>query len=127
MEKPKLYKPKKIKSKKFGKTRSQKGYDQDWFVYRKRFLHYNKSCYACGSEKDLHVDHLVAHKGNDYLFKKLDNHIPLCSKCHGIVTALFDRSKVPRTMEKLEWFKSKRGELGIDSKVFVLPVYKKRR
>lgn len=64
-------------------------YDRAWRAYRKRFLEINSKCYACSNFARV-VDHLIPHKGDIQLFKKLDNHLPLCEKCHNTVTALFD-------------------------------------
>lgn len=127
MKKAKQFKRKKVSgSRVFNRQTStdrSKLYDRDWQVYRHRFLYYNTQCYACGSTEQLHVDHLVAHKGDAELFKKLTNHIPLCHKCHSHVTGLFDRFKIPRTQEKLEWINKKRASLGLTTSVKVMPRY----
>lgn len=109
------------------KSASAKGYDMDWRSYRIRFLYYNKTCYACGATGKLHVDHVIAHKGDMLLFKKLDNHIPLCDSCHSVVTSLFDRHAVPRVQEKLEWLVKQRAKNSITSSVKVLAYYAKGR
>ena len=127
MKKSKQFKPKKVQGNRvFNRntsTERSKLYDQTWQIYRYRFLHYNKRCYACGSEEKLHVDHLLPHKGDVDLFKKLNNHIPLCDRCHGQVTTLFDRFKIPRQEEKLKWLHDKRAECGVVSSVKVLTRY----
>lgn len=124
---PKLYKPNSFKS---GKSYSgskprnarKSGYDKDWDKYRFRFLHHNPQCYACSAKATV-VDHIVAHKGDPVLFKKLDNHLPLCSPCHNHITARFDRHATPMTEEKIKYLHEQRKSLNITTKVKVLPSY----
>ncbi len=99
-------------------------YDSAWSSYRARFLHINSTCYCCGN-KALVVDHLVPHKGDEILFKKLDNHIPLCIVCHNTITAKFDRNhKVGNTITaKLTWMAGVRARNLIVSRVKVLSSY----
>ncbi len=129
MKKSKQYKPKKNpNAKKFtplAKRRSstQLGYDYDWQKYRFRFLHYNPHCYACGSTEKLHVDHLIPHRGDVELFKKLNNHIPLCDSCHGYVTLKYDKVTPPNTQGKIAWLNTRRKEFGITTSVRVLSRY----
>jgi 5-methylcytosine-specific restriction endonuclease McrA len=73
-----------------GRKKIEAMYDHNWEKYRKRFLAVNPTCYACGAVAIV-VDHLRPHQGDETLFKKLDNHIPLCIVCHNTVTSLFDR------------------------------------
>jgi 5-methylcytosine-specific restriction endonuclease McrA len=96
-------------------------YDHSWEKYRLRFLKENKLCYACAAPATV-VDHIYAHRGDAELFKKLDNHLPLCSTCHNKVTALFDRKRRP-TEEKIRWFNNMRLRLGITHRVRILPRY----
>lgn len=127
-KKNKVFKKKASGNKKFQKnkllTGRAKGYDVEWTRYRFRFLHYNPNCYMCG-EKATIVDHVVAHKGDDVLFKALDNHIPLCKKHHDQITAMYDRGEKPRTEDKMKWIQRIREELGIRTKVKRLPYYSK--
>jgi 5-methylcytosine-specific restriction endonuclease McrA len=84
-------------------------YDSKWESYRQRFLKFNSECYACGKPAVV-VDHLKPHQGDVKLFKKLDNHIPLCVVCHNTVTTLFDRkyrAGNPIT-PKISWLNRKR-------------------
>lgn len=73
-----------------GRQAIEKLYDRRWKKYCARFLGINRECYACGKPANT-VDHLIPHQGDVKLFEKLDNHIPLCEKCHNTVTSLFDR------------------------------------
>ena len=84
-------------------------YDHVWEAYRRKFLALNPECYACGKPSAV-VDHLKPHQGDWALFKKLDNHIPLCIVCHNTVTTLFDRKYKagnPIT-DKIKWLNRKR-------------------
>lgn len=73
-----------------GRKKIDSMYDGAWEKYRERFLRINPYCYACGEYANV-VDHLMPHQGDERLFKKLDNHIPLCTRCHNTATTLFDR------------------------------------
>ena len=56
------------------------------------------------------VDHLVPHKGDEILFEKLGNHIPLCIACHNYVTGKFDYNyRVGDSIEpKTKWLNEER-------------------
>ena len=112
------------KNKKFSNPSKQRGYlyDKTWNIYRVRFLFYNPNCYVCMSKSTV-VDHIVAHKGDEKLFKKLNNHMPLCKKCHDEITGLFDQFLVPKTDKKVEWINKKREESRVDIKIKVLGYY----
>lgn len=99
-------------------------YDRTWEAYREVFLRTNPVCYACGN-KSWVVDHLRPHKGCEKLFKQLDNHIPLCNKCHNTVTALFDKNYIKgNTIEpKLKWLERMRIDYQCSVRVKVLPKY----
>jgi 5-methylcytosine-specific restriction endonuclease McrA len=101
-------------------------YDGGWERYRIRFLRVNPECYAC-AKKSVVVDHLVPHQGDERLFKKLDNHIPLCISCHNTVTAKFDRNYVAGSpiTEKIKWLNQNRmpGDGGNPRRVKVLSSY----
>lgn len=128
MHKAKQFKPKKATGSRVFGTRSaaQKGYDGDWRKYRFRFLARNNSCYACGATEKLHVDHIVAHKGDSDLFEKLDNHMPLCHSCHSHVTNHFDKKKVPDVQGKIKWLNDMRAKYSISSRIQVLTRYRKK-
>ncbi len=101
-------------------------YDVAWEKYRARFLKINSDCYACG-KKATEVDHLIPHQGDEKLFKKLDNHIPLCVSCHSTVTSKFDRYYRPGNpvTEKIKFLSRNRfpTDTWIPTKVKVLASY----
>lgn len=99
-------------------------YDVVWEKYSREFLRINPRCYSCG-EKSEAVDHVEAHKGSEVLFKKLDNHIPLCHKCHNTVTSKFDKDYKPGSsiVNKLKWIAANRLRNQVDIRVKVLPSY----
>ena len=120
-----------FKSKDFGRKHNGRAnidamYDKDWERYRKRFLAVNSECYACGSLAIV-VDHLMPHQGDEKLFKKLDNHIPLCIVCHNTATSLFDKKYVRGNPidKKIAWLNSNRfpTDNWIPKKVRVLSSY----
>lgn len=125
--KPKQYKGNNFKS---GKSHSstkprnarRSGYDKEWDKYRFRFLHHNPQCYICPNKSTV-VDHIVAHKGDPVLFKKLDNHLPLCSGCHNTITGRFDRQLIPLVKEKMEFIQATRKSNNVVTRVKVLPSY----
>lgn len=121
------YKPKRLSGagRKFnGRKHLDNLYNHAWEKYRIRFLKTNPRCYVCGKPAT-EVDHLVPHKGDETLFKKLDNHIPLCESDHSKVTNLFDvKFKVGNPVtDKIKWMQMKRIGHGLDFKVRVLPNY----
>lgn len=99
-------------------------YDREWEKYRLHFLNQNPRCYACGVSATV-VDHLIPHKGDEDLFKKLDNHIPLCKSCHDKATALFDKKYRPGQpiKSKLEWLAWSRASRELTFRVKVMPSY----
>lgn len=107
-----------------GRSALDKLYDGNWEKYRLKFLRHNPTCYSCGS-KALVVDHIQPHKGDEKLFKKLDNHLPLCHKCHNTITALFDKNYIKgNTIEpKLKWIAQNRINYQCDVRVKVLSEY----
>lgn len=126
MKTPKLFRP---KHKAVGRTFNGRKaidalYDTNWKAYRVRFLAINDKCYRCG-EKATVVDHLRPHKGDVKLFKQLDNHIPLCEKCHNTVTGLFDkRFTIGGSIQnKIDWLVKFRMSRDLFFKVKVLPYY----
>jgi 5-methylcytosine-specific restriction endonuclease McrA len=101
-------------------------YDHAWEKYRARFLSINPECYACAKPANV-CDHLIPHQGDEKLFRKLDNHIPLCFACHNTVTGLFDckyRAGNPVT-KKIAWLNRNRvpGDGGNPRRVKVLASY----
>jgi 5-methylcytosine-specific restriction endonuclease McrA len=112
-------------SKKFnGRQNIDDMYDSSWEKYRIKFLAVNPRCYSCGDKATV-VDHVTPHKGDDKLFKQLDNHIPLCSRCHNTITTKFDRNYRVGSLiiNKLKWITANRVRNLIDSRVKVLPKY----
>lgn len=99
-------------------------YDHDWEKYRIKYLALNQKCYSCG-DKSTVVDHLVPHQGDEKLFRKTDNHIPLCQICHNKVTALFDRRHRAgiNVNPKIQWMNANRFNRGLTFRVKVLPSY----
>jgi CO dehydrogenase/acetyl-CoA synthase alpha subunit len=127
MKKAKLFKPQKSSAKfEFnGRKHIEDMYkSNEWEEYRKRFLDVNTKCYSCGSAATV-VDHIEPHKGNILKFEKLDNHLPLCSRCHNTCTALFDRHNIPKFAAKLEWLKKNRIINEVFTRVKVLSYYKR--
>lgn len=101
----------------------EKLYDHQWEKYRSRFLKENPRCYCCGAKATV-VDHLVPHKGDIELFKKLDNHIPLCKLHHDTATGLFDTRYVvgKGVTGKVNWMKWERARFEIEGIVRVRPL-----
>lgn len=126
MQRPKQYRPASHKpSRKFnGRKEIDNLYDRAWEKYRAIFLSTNPRCYSCGEASTV-VDHLVPHKGDENLFRQLDNHLPLCKRCHDVITGLFDRRFRPGNAitEKLKWLSANRLAKNLSFKVKVLPRY----
>lgn len=95
-------------------------YEGEWREYSKEFLKENPTCYACGQRSEA-VDHVVAHKGDEKLFWKLDNFLPLCHRCHNTITAFFDRHFKQRLKEKLEWLSKSRRNNELTGSVKTVP------
>ncbi|RTL05268.1 HNH endonuclease [Candidatus Dependentiae bacterium] len=125
MENHAKFKPRKSGAKQFNPhKKSDLMYSsKEWVEYRKIFLEINPLCYSCGISATA-VDHVVPHKGNVALFEKLDNHIPLCTRCHNTCTALFDRHAIPKTQEKLVWLQKNRELKDVRIRIKVLSKYK---
>jgi 5-methylcytosine-specific restriction endonuclease McrA len=106
------------------KAKEGKLYDKDWEKYRTVFLETNPLCYSCGCKATV-VDHLTPHKGDRFLFIQLDNHIPLCEKCHNTITGLFDAKFVVGSSikPKLTWLSNNRLRHNVYIRVKVLPFY----
>lgn len=127
MKKPKQFTPVRSLSggqKYNGRAHIDAMYDANWNRYREKFLHINGLCYSCGTKSTV-VDHLIPHKGDNFLFRKTDNHIPLCAKCHNTVTGLFDyKHRVGDSIDgKLRWIASMRNSRDLTFKVKVMPSY----
>lgn len=126
MKKPKIFTRPRFKTKTFNPRKDRDSlYDTEWATYSKSFLRINPKCYACGRPSEV-VDHLMAHKGKESLFKMLNNHIPLCKSHHDKITARFDRHEPPLYKEKLEYLAKVRLETGTTLVVRVLPHYGKK-
>jgi 5-methylcytosine-specific restriction endonuclease McrA len=110
MKKMKQYKPTSYKAgKKFNpKAKEERLYALSaWKEFSLRFLKENPHCYVCGRYSEV-TDHIQAHKGDENLFWKIDNFIPLCFSCHNTITGLFDRHTTQRYREKLIWISRER-------------------
>ena len=63
-----------------------RGYDTKWREARKLFLKRNPLCQECLKHGKLTpatvVDHIVPHRGDQYLFWDQDNWQALCKDCH---------------------------------------------
>jgi len=77
-----------------GKARSSTamGYNYKWQKARERHLQKEPLCRACAAEGrlnafDLHVDHIVPHRGNQELFWSSSNWQTLCASHHSQKTA----------------------------------------
>lgn len=124
-----IYKPRHLRGKVGKVFNGRKAIDdlywtKDWTEYRVRFLDVNPWCYSCGAKATV-VDHLTPHQGDEKLFRKLDNHIPLCKHCHDVITASFDRrhrAGNPIT-KKLQWIARERAKRDLTSRVRVMPSY----
>lgn len=114
-----LFKPKPSGAKKF--TKASKYSTPEWNKFSSKFLSYNPNCYSCGAVAQV-TDHIEAHKGNDELFWRQDNMMPLCKTCHSTVTQLFDRFTPPKTYEKLVWVTDKRIDTDTKVRVKVVPI-----
>jgi 5-methylcytosine-specific restriction enzyme A len=66
-----------------------RGYDLPWIKLRSKHLKANPTCVKCGN-KGSHVDHVVAHRGNDALRLDPSNLQTLCASCHSKKTASSD-------------------------------------
>lgn len=109
MKRPKKFSPAKTTNPSFKKKRL---YDTtDWFNHSRKFLLVNPKCYCCGETARV-VDHVVSHKGDEEKFWNETNMIPMCKKCHSVVTGFFDRHVPPKTEEKMRWIANKRAETG---------------
>lgn len=130
MQKPKSFRPKtkpegwKSNQVFNGRLHLDRLYDHVWERYSKVFLSFNPNCYSCGSKSSV-VDHIQPHKGDEVIFRKLDNHLPLCFKCHNTVTALYDKKYIKgHSVEpKLRWLAQQRINYQCTTRVKVLPEY----
>jgi 5-methylcytosine-specific restriction endonuclease McrA len=124
MKKAGLFKPKISldgASKFNGRKHIDDMYDKVWEKYRLSFLKVNPKCYSCGNSSTV-VDHVTPHKGDEYLFKKTDNHIPLCTSCHNYISSKFDTRFIRgQSIEpKLTWIAANRSRNNITTKVYVV-------
>jgi hypothetical protein len=123
MERPKSFKPTRVEgTRKFdGRKAINDLYAcAKWRNYRYKYLAINPTCYACGGKSEV-IDHVEAHRGDEKLFWKEDNLIPLCHKCHNTATALFDKPGKP-VKEKLQWLAWSRAAKNLlGTKVKVVP------
>lgn len=122
MIKPKTFKPPRVAGSRVYDSRAKEKalYDNIWEKFSKDFLRLNDRCYSCGMKSEV-TDHIEAHKGNETLFKKYDNFLPLCIKCHNTVTTLFDRGPLAKTGDKLKWLSRNRHRNDLTFKVKLIP------
>jgi DNA-directed RNA polymerase subunit N (RpoN/RPB10) len=123
MKKSSLFTPKKAEGQKTfnGRARIDAMYhNPEWRQYSREYLRINTRCYSCGSPSEA-VDHVKIHRGDESLFTKIDNMIPLCFKCHNTVTALFDRYAVQKLEEKMMWLSQSRQMNELTFRVSVVP------
>jgi len=90
-----------------------------WVEFRFKFLRKNPLCYVCNN-KSVDIDHVEVHRGNKELFWKKDNVIPLCKAHHSYVTASFDKHKIQKLTQKLEWLGLMRLRNCLTRRVFVV-------
>ena len=68
------------------KSSSARGYDRRWEKYSREYLIQHPWCAEClrrGEHTPAEVvDHIIPHKGDRALFWAVENHQPLCVKCH---------------------------------------------
>ena len=68
-----------------------RGYGEDWRALRSAHLADNPACVQCGRiARSNHVDHIVAHRGDDRLRIDPANLQTLCHSCHSRKTAQQD-------------------------------------
>lgn len=60
---------------------AERGYDSAWQKARAGYLLKHPRCAMCG-EPASHVDHRIAHRGDQRLFWEKNNWQPLCETCH---------------------------------------------
>lgn len=121
----KKFKPKRAEVKKRfelnkRESSSQRGYDWNWYNYRKKFLAANPNCYCCGKKATV-IDHYIPWKvDKEKYFWNKENYIPMCEYHHNYVTGKFDQFKNPKVKEKSEYIVKIRKKNQIDIKVKVV-------
>jgi 5-methylcytosine-specific restriction protein A len=71
-------------------TASQRGYGHNWRKLRTLVLAEEPLCSICLVASATEVDHIIPHKGDDYLFWLRKNLQGLCKSCHSKKTAAED-------------------------------------
>ncbi len=66
-------------------------FSKEWKDLRRIHLDKFPFCFECGSTEKLHVDHVVAHKGDYRLFLDQSNLRTLCLRHHSSKTATIDQ------------------------------------
>lgn len=119
----KSFKPKKFEGAeyKWNKKALELYQNPKWRSYSYEFLKHNPKCYCC-ADAAIVTDHIVAHKGDETLFWKIDNMMPLCTRCHNTITASFDRHFKQKIKEKLEFIAASRRNNLVAIKVKVVPL-----
>lgn len=69
---------------------AKQGYGYDWKKLRERHLAAHPFCVDCGAREGLHVDHVLAHQGNERLRLDPNNLATRCRPCHSRKTATQD-------------------------------------
>ena len=73
---------------------AKRGYGRAWQKARKQFLNAHPLCEECMKNgryvKATDVDHIIAHRGDEKLFRNRDNWRALCHSCHSKKTAKED-------------------------------------
>lgn len=76
------------------KPSHERGYTYQWSQARELFLKAYPLCAACEKEDVLRaatvVDHIIPHRGDEFLFWDESNWQPLCASCHSQKTAKED-------------------------------------
>lgn len=125
----KKFKPKRHETRKFNLNKREdsqaRGYDSEWSKFTFRFKHYNKNCYACGSNQKINVDHILTKRYYPELAEDKSNFMPLCQSCHSTVTNKFERHNPPDIKGKLEWINRKRADTNTTIRIKVIEYRKK--
>ena len=99
---PRLIRSKRTPRREHRPNSSQRGYTQAWREasaawLRQQFSSGNVRCAGCGrvldgARRDIHVDHIVPHRGDETLFWAQSNWQAMHAACHGRKTVLESRS-----------------------------------
>lgn len=70
---------------------SQRGYDNNWALARRDYLHKHPRCAMCDAAANV-VDHRIPHRGDMKLFWDKSNWQSLCSRCHSSTKQRIERA-----------------------------------